>query len=86
MVQARKPKRQNRTQQSSCYNEDGGKRHGGNPRLRWKDTVGRDMKAWNTREEWATDTGTGIYGKVSARSATTHPACADVAGRKVRKV
>ena len=25
------------------------------PKLRWKDTVRRDMKIWNIREEWATD-------------------------------
>ena len=24
-------------------------------RERWKDTVRRDLKAWNIREEWATD-------------------------------
>ena len=24
-------------------------------RERWKDTVSRDLKAWNIREEWATD-------------------------------
>ena len=27
----------------------------GRPKLRWKDTVRRDPKAWNIREEWATD-------------------------------
>ena len=26
----------------------------GIPKLRWKDTVRRDLKAWNIREEWAT--------------------------------
>ena len=32
-----------------------GKRPRGRPKLRWKDTVRRDMKAWSIREEWATD-------------------------------
>ena len=32
-----------------------GKRPRGRPRLPWKDTVRRDLKAWNIREEWATD-------------------------------
>ena len=32
-----------------------GKRPRGIPKLRWKDTVRRDLKAWNIREEWATD-------------------------------
>ena len=32
-----------------------GKRHRGRPKLRWKDTIRRDMKAWSIREEWATD-------------------------------
>ena len=27
----------------------------GRPRLQWKDTVRRDLKAWNIGEEWATD-------------------------------
>ena len=27
----------------------------GRPKLWWKDSVRRDLKAWNTREEWATD-------------------------------
>ena len=27
----------------------------GRPKLRWKDTVRRGLKAWNIREEWATD-------------------------------
>ena len=31
-----------------------GKRPRGRPMLRWKDTVRRHLKAWNTREEWAT--------------------------------
>ena len=31
------------------------KRPRGSPKLRWKDTVRRDLKAWNIREEWATD-------------------------------
>ena len=32
-----------------------GKRPRGRPKLRWKDTVRRDLKAWNIEEEWATD-------------------------------
>ena len=32
-----------------------GKRPRGRPKLRWKDTVRRDLKAWNIREEWVTD-------------------------------
>ena len=32
-----------------------GKRPMGRPKLRWKDNVRRDLKAWNIREEWATD-------------------------------
>ena len=32
-----------------------GKRPRGRPKLRWKDTVKRDMKAWSIKEEWATD-------------------------------
>ena len=32
-----------------------GKRPIGRPKLRWKDTVRRDMKACSIREEWATD-------------------------------
>ena len=32
-----------------------GKRPRGRPKLRWKDTVRRDMKAWSIRGEWATD-------------------------------
>ena len=31
------------------------KRPRGRPKLRWKDTARRDLKAWNIREEWATD-------------------------------
>ena len=27
----------------------------GRPKLQWKDTVRRDLKAWNIREEWSTD-------------------------------
>ena len=34
-----------------------GKRDRGRPKLRWKDTVRRDLKAWNIREEWATKQG-----------------------------
>ena len=32
-----------------------GKRPRGRPKLRWKDTVRRDMKEWSIMEEWATD-------------------------------
>ena len=32
-----------------------GKRPRGRPKLRWKDTVRRELKAWNIRKEWATD-------------------------------
>ena len=32
-----------------------GKRPRGRPKLRWKDTVRRDMTAWSIKEEWATD-------------------------------
>ena len=46
-----------------------GMRPRGRPKLRWKDTVRRDLKAWNIREEWAL---TGNHGKVSARPATPH--------------
>ena len=31
------------------------KRPRGRPKLRWKDTVRRDLKAWNIREDWVTD-------------------------------
>ena len=45
-----------------------GTRPRGRPKLRWHDTVRRDLKAWNIKEEWATDIETD--GKVSARPAT----------------
>ena len=32
-----------------------GNRPRGRPKLRWRDTVRRDMKAWKIREEWATE-------------------------------
>ena len=32
-----------------------GKRPRGRPKLRWKYTVRRELKDWNIREEWATD-------------------------------
>ena len=32
-----------------------GKRPRGRPKLRWYDTVRRDLKAWKIKEEWATD-------------------------------
>ena len=32
-----------------------GKHPRGRPRLRWEDSVRRDMIAWTIREEWATD-------------------------------
>ena len=44
-------KLRNREHQSSCRNEDGGKRARGKPKLRWKDMVRMDMKAWSIREE-----------------------------------
>ena len=44
-----------------------GKRPRGRPMLRWNDTVRRDLKARNIKEEWATDR---QHGKVSARPAT----------------
>ena len=52
-----------------------GKRSRGRPKLQWKDTVRRDMKAWNItfREEWAGDRetwkGPGIW---LARPSTLH--------------
>ena len=30
-----------------------GKRPRGRPKLRWKDTVRRDLKVWNITEAWA---------------------------------
>ena len=44
-----------------------GKGPRGRPKLRWKDTVGRDLKAWKIKEEWATAE---KDGKVPARPAT----------------
>ena len=32
-----------------------GKRPRGRPKLRWNDSVRRDLKAWSIREVWATD-------------------------------
>ena len=32
-----------------------GKRPRGRPKLRWNDTIRRDLKAWKIKEEWATD-------------------------------
>ena len=32
-----------------------GKRIRGRPKLRWYDTIRRDLKAWKIKEEWATD-------------------------------
>ena len=32
-----------------------GKLPRGRPKLRWNDTVRMDLKAWNIKEEWATD-------------------------------
>ena len=31
------------------------KMEGKRPKLHWNDTVRRDLKAWNIKEEWATD-------------------------------
>ena len=45
-----------------------GTRPRGRPKLRWNDTGRRDLKAWNIKEECATDIETD--GKVSARPAT----------------
>ena len=52
-----------------------GKRPRGRPKLRWYDTVRRDLKAWKIKEEWATD---------SARPATPsrETAAKDVNGEK----
>ena len=36
----------------------------GRPKLRWKDTIRTDLKAWNIREEWAIRTAK--YGNVNA--------------------
>ena len=46
-----------------------GKRPRRKPNLRWKDTVRRDLKAWNISENGPL---TGQGGNVSARSATPH--------------
>ena len=51
MVRARYMKISNIKHQSRC-----GKRPLGRPKLRWKDTVRRKLKAWNIMEVWATDT------------------------------
>ena len=52
------------------------------PRLRWKGTVRRDMKAVKIREEWAVDTPKN--GKVSARPAITDMAVkSDKKGERV---
>ena len=48
--------------------------------LRWKDTVRRDLKAWEIKEEWATAE---KDGKVSARLATSNRETA-AKGEKVR--
>ena len=32
-----------------------GKRPRARPKLRWKDTVRRNLKAWNIRDEWTSD-------------------------------
>ena len=54
MVRARQKKRWYWKHPSSCGIEDGGevpyKTY-----VAWKDTARRDLKAWNIREEWATD-------------------------------
>ena len=38
-----------------------GKHPRGRPKLRWKDTVRKDLKAWNIREEWTKERRKGIY-------------------------
>ena len=40
---------------SSWQNKDVGKRSRGRLRLQWKKSIRRDMKAWKSREELATD-------------------------------
>ena len=45
----------NRKYPISYRNEDGGKHPRGRPKLRWKDTVWRFLKAWNIRDEWPSD-------------------------------
>ena len=42
------------TENTRAVVEMAGKRLRGRPKLRWKDTVGRNLKAWNIME-WATD-------------------------------
>ena len=59
-----------------------GKRPRGRPKLRWNDTVRRGVKAWNIKEEWATDRERwkGLY-------KTRYPAQGDGTGwRKVRRL
>ena len=45
------------------------KRPRGRRRLRWDYTIGRDLKAWNIREEWGTDKEKGKY---ICKTRTTH--------------
>ena len=47
-----------------------GKRPRGRPKLRWKDTIRRDMTAWSIKEEWATDRTK--WKSLCARPATPH--------------
>ena len=57
MSRSKRVKRKDETENIGAVTEmkTEGKRPRGRPKLRWKDTVGRDMKAWKIREEWATD-------------------------------
>ena len=58
MVRARKRRNETEKNQSSSVLEMKiyrGEAARGRPKLRWKDTVRRDMEAWKIREERATD-------------------------------
>ena len=52
-----------------------GKRPRGTAKLRWKDTVRRDLKAWNTREEWATARPANLHRETAAKGENTHTHC-----------
>ena len=55
MVRPRQDKRQTENIRAVVEMKMEWKRPRGRPNLRLKDTVKRDMKAWNIKEEWATD-------------------------------